>query len=140
MHAFQSVDYLAREKRLRNKNRAARHFVDGGVSPTTRDDDFHVGPPLSNLVRQHQPVHFPRHIDVSNERSDGIVAFEDTHGFGRRRGSDRRDTGIGHFHAHKIQNKKFVLDDEKSHYGRLPSSMRPNCAGNRKFHEGRGGS
>jgi hypothetical protein len=104
-----------REKRLRQKFGALRHFMRIQHSPAAGDNYSDMGPALAHKMRQLQPVHRTWHVDIRNKPSDSLVRPENTQGLVGTGRADSGDANGRHLCADEIQYEAFVFDNEQRH-------------------------
>jgi hypothetical protein len=87
----QSVDVI----RLGNKPPAVRQVIRPDLAAAGRDDQLDGGPAIANGVRQPEPVHRSRHLDVGEHHAHVVGAgFENGECFVRSGGRERLESGI----------------------------------------------
>ena len=84
------------------------------VAPTEprRGDDFNRRPSPPYGLREFDPVHRSRHVDVGKHNSDIVPAFQDTDGFVRVRRPERLKSGVANHVDREHKDKSLVLDRE----------------------------
>ena len=86
---MEGVGNLTRVVRLRDKLAALWQQLQVAPAEPRRDDDLNRRPSPTHGMREFDPIHGSRHVNVSEHNSDIVAAFQDTNGIVRVRRPER---------------------------------------------------
>ena len=110
--AMEDVRYLTGAIRLRDKPAAVWQNLQLAPAESRRHDDPDRRPPSPHCLREFDPIHRSRHVNVGEHNSDVVPAFQDTDGFVRVRRPERLKSRVSDHVDREHQDKRLVLDRE----------------------------